>query len=281
MDTKKEEKEHREDIEEKLKMLKRKKLSDEKIEEFQNSFEEELIRYVSKANKRKTKQRMMKRYLSLGIAFAIILALIFPVKTFLFKKKVEHIVYSDPHLGFLYYRDMGRPEEFRFIVKKTVIDKKLQLLHIYVRLQQTVILYDLKENKIIGTTESRLSISDIQKVIVTPTTQQAEEAKQILQNDPFVKRLEVSSITVRKTTTVFSPVFIKDQKHLSSIVLADITLKDGHKFTAAVDLYEKRVLDISDVPNIHAEYFINKKVLLYKEDVHFLLYKLKDPNNWP
>jgi len=279
MDTKKEEKEHREDIEEKLKMLKRKKLSDEKIEEFQNSFEEELIHYVSKANKRRTKQRMMKRYLSLGIAFAIILALMFPVKTFLFKKKVEHIVYSDPHLAYLYDKGMGRPSEFRYIVRKTVIDKKLQLLYIYVRIQRTVILYDLKENKIIGTAECRLH-TDREETIVAPTTQQAEEAKQILQNDPFVKRLKVSSITVRKTTTVFHAIG-KDNLHAKNIILADITLKDGHKFTAAVDLYEKRVLDISDVPNIHAEFFASKKTSFYKEDVHFLLYKLKDPNNWP
>ncbi len=278
MDTKKEEKEHREDIEEKLKMLKRKKLSDEKIEEFQNSFEEELIRYVSKANKRKTKQRMMKRYLSLGIAFAIILALIFPVKAFLFKKKVEHIVYSDPHLAYLYDKGMGRPEDFRFIIKKTAIDKKLQLLYIYLRFERTVILYDLKENKIIGTTEAIL-YTDTEKTIVTPTAQQAEEAKQILQNDPFVKRLEVSSITVRKKVEILH--FKKDLMHAKNIILADITLKDGHKFTAAVDLYEKRVLDISDVPDIYAEFFTSHKTIWYKEDVHFLLYKLKDPNNWP
>ena len=278
MDTKKEEKEHREDIEEKLKMLKRKKLSDEKIEEFQNSFEEELIRYVSKANKRKTKQGMMKRYLSLGIAFAIILALIFPVKAFLFKKKVEHIVYSDPHLAYLYDKGMGRPEDFRFIVKKTVIDKKLQLLYIYVRIQRTVILYDLEENKIIGTAECRLH-TDREETIVTPRTQQAEEAKQILKNDPFVKRLEVSNIMVRKKAEILH--FKKDLMYAKNIILADITLKDGHKFTAAVDLYEKRVLDISDVPDIYAEFFTSHKTIWYKEDVHFLLYKLKDPNNWP
>ncbi len=278
MDTKKEEKEHREDIEEKLKMLKRKKLSDEKIEEFQNSFEKELIRYVSKANKRKTKQRMMKRYLSLGIAFAIILTLIFPVKAFLFKKKVEHIVYSDPHLAYLYDKGMGRPEDFRFIVKKTVIDKKLQLLYIYLRFERTVILYDLKENKIMGTTEAIL-YTDTEKTIVIPTTQQGEEAKQILQNDPFVKRLEVSNIMVRKKAEILH--FKKDLMYAKNIILADITLKDGHKFTAAVDLYEKRVLDISDVPDIYAEFFTSHKTIWYKEDVHFLLYKLKDPNNWP
>jgi hypothetical protein len=264
----------KEDIEEKLKKLKRKEISDETIKQFQDKFEGTLIHYVKDANARRKQRETKKRrlYFSLGIAAAIIIALIFPLKNYMFKKKVEHIIYSDPHIAYLWDKGMGRPYDFRFYAKKVEIDKKLKVLHIYVNLQRTIILYDLENNKIIGTAEYGLQIPT-EKTIVKVTMERAEEAMHVLTNDSFIKRLDVKDITVWENSPIF---YINDfnysNSYVRNIVLADIILKDGRKFTAAVDLNKDRILDITDAPDVRGEFYANKRDILYKVDTHFLLY---------
>ena len=264
----------KEDIEKKLKKLKRKGISDETMEQFQNKFEGTLIRYVKESNAQKKQREIKKRrlYFSLGIATAIIIALIFPLKSYMFKKKVEHIIYSDPHIAYLWDKGMGRPYDFRFYAKKVEINRKLKVMRIYVNLQRTIILYDLENNKIIGTAEYGLQIPT-KKTIVRLTMERAEEAMHVLTNDSFVKRLDVKDINIWENSPIFYVNnFNHSDSYVKNIVLADIILKDGRKFTAAVDLSKDRILDITDVPDVRGEFYANKRDIFYKVDTHFLLY---------
>ncbi|MGC9100794.1 MAG: hypothetical protein ACP5HC_06005 [Caldisericum sp.] len=108
-----------------------------------------------------------------------------------------------------------------------------------------------------------MKVKKYESQVVSLTDEEKNKAKEIVLDDPFIKRLNIKSITA-ENPTVYMPSFEKDL--LYRVGEVKVTLPDEKIITVFVDLTRNRILDIIDTENVLGE------LITKDSEIHNFLY---------
>ncbi|MFU2158547.1 hypothetical protein [Caldisericum sp. AR60] len=159
------------------------------------------------------------------------------------------------------YNDMMMQPSFKIGINKISEDKELRIVHLYTNVQNSIIVIDSKVG--IPLYDYDVKVKKYESQVVSLTDEEKNKAKEIVLDDPFIKRLNIKSITA-ENPTVYMPSFEKDL--LYRVGEVKVTLPDEKIITVFVDLTRNRILDIIDTENVLGE------LITKDSEIHNFLY---------
>jgi len=258
----------REKLNKKLKELKWKDADNNAMERHKKEFESTLIRYVAEENEKENRKKKTRFSFTYALIGVLVFIFIFSVNRYMQRQTFYQLVMKNPTETKM-YDDMMMQPSFKIRINKITEDKKLGIVHLYTNVQNSIIVVDSKEKKIIGVGiplyDYDKKIHKYQSQIVFLTDSEKNKAKEIVLDSSFIKRLSIKSIIV-KNSTVYMLSFEKEL--LYRVAAVKVTLPDEKIITVFVDLTRNRILDIIDTQNVLGE-------LITKDpDIHSFLYML-------
>ena len=258
-----------EKLERKLRELKWKNADKDAMDRHKKKFKASLIKYVAEANRKENRKRKMRFAFTYALIGVIALVSIFSLNRYTQKQAFYKLVFNNaPEMEM--DNSMRRLKAFKLRITRIVEDKKLSIAHLYTNVQDSIIVVDLKEKKIIGVGiplyayDKKIHKYQSKKVYLTDSDK--NKAKEIILNNSFIKRLSKKSFTVENPTIVY--MYSYEKKLLYKVATVKVVLTNGKIITAFVDISRNRVLDITDTQNILGE-------LITKDpDIHNFLYLL-------
>ncbi|MCD6107738.1 MAG: hypothetical protein J7J57_06005 [Caldisericaceae bacterium] len=258
-----------EKLERKLRELKWKNADKDAMDRHKKKFKASLIKYVAEANRKENRKRKMRFAFTYALIGVIAFVSIFSLNRYTQKQAFYKLVFNNaPEMEM--DNSMRRLKAFKLRITRIVEDKKLSIAHLYTNVQDSIIVVDLKEKKIIGVGiplyayDKKIHKYQSKKVYLTDSDK--NKAKEIILNNSFIKRLSKKSFTVENPTIVY--MYSYEKKLLYKVATVKVVLTNGKIITAFVDISRNRVLDITDTQNILGE-------LITKDpDIHNFLYLL-------
>jgi len=257
-----------EKIDKKLRELKWKDADKNAMERHKKEFEPIIIKYLVEENKKENRKKKTRFSFTYALIGVLVFTLLFSLNRYMQRQTLYQLVMKNPTETKM-YDDMMMQPSFKIRINKITEDKKLGIVHLYTNVQNSIIVVDSKEKKIIGMGiplyDYDKKIHKYQSQIVFLTDSEKNKAQEIALNSPFIKSLSMESV-IAENPTVY--MYSYEKELLYRVAAVKVTLPDEKSITVFVDLTRNRILDIIDAQNVLGE-------LITKDpEIHNFLYML-------